>query len=161
MSADVPPERPDPHGAPRHAGEPQPGPADAEPYDAGSESGPVYESGGTADRTWQTACHLVTLTWLLGLAVVHLLAPLGLWYFFRREDPDVERHAKEAFNFQVNMLLWEIVGGILLLTCFLAPAGLVLIVGGAVLSAVLPVVAAVKTSDGADFRYPATYRFLD
>lgn len=136
--------------------------ADAEPYDADSETGPVFdapEPGG--DRSLHAGCHLITLIWILGVPGIHAVAPLALWYFAKRDDEEVERHAKEAFNFQVNALIWSFSGFLMIATCLLAPIGLVIMATSIVMGAALPIVAAVRISNGEDYRYPFTYRFLD
>jgi hypothetical protein len=105
-------------------------------------------------------CHAAGLASFVA-PIVGTLAPLGVWYFFQRGDARVERHAKEAFNFQVNMLLWGIASGLLVLTCLLAPLGIVLALASAAWNVVLAIVASVKSSQGEDYRYPLIYRFLD
>jgi len=82
---------------------------------------------------------------------------------FSAEDVvwSLERAGKEAFNFQVNLLLWGLVGLVLCLTCILSPLGLVLLGGALIANLVLTAVAAVRTSSGEDYRYPFTIRFLD
>jgi uncharacterized protein len=158
---------------PRPVEEPAPASApdevEAAPYEASSEKGPVFDSEPGAatpppkagDTTWATACHLSTLSSFVFTPVVGVLAPLAVWYLFRRDDPRVERAAKEAFNFQVNLLLWGLVSLVLCFTCILSPVGLALIAVAFVADIVLTAVAAVRTSSGEDYRYPLTLRFLD
>ena len=143
---------------------------EAAPYEAASEQGPVFDAEPGAatppppkagETGWATACHLSTLSSFIFTPVVGVLAPLGVWYLFRRDDPFVERAGKEAFNFQVNLLLWGLVGLVLCLTCILSPLGLVLLGGALIANLVLTAVAAVRTSSGEDYRYPLTIRFLD
>jgi uncharacterized Tic20 family protein len=135
---------------------------EAEPYEPASETGPVYEAGKPSggDHTFGILCHVASHPCLLGYVLLHVLAPLGIWYFLKRDDPEVEHHAKEAFNFQVNALLWGSVGGVMTITCILAPIGLPLAFAALVLSIVMPIVAAIKTANGERYRYPLTYRFL-
>lgn len=157
------PREPEEPGAARGADE-EPPEAEAEPYDAASETGPVFEARepGTPapDHRWAVGCHLVSLLWLL-MPVAHLLAPLAIWYFVKRDDPEVEHHAKEAFHFQANMLLWTLVGGLMVLTCLLSPFGLLVVGTAMILAAVMPIVAAVKASAGERYRYPLIVRFLE
>jgi len=169
------PERPPPPPPSAGPSEGEPGPAgapevEAAPYEAASEKGRVFESapGGppppppaAGDTTWTTACHLSTLLSFVATPLVGVLAPLGIWYLFRRDDARVERAAKEAFNFQVNVLLWGAVGTLLTLTILLCCLGIPLLVAAVVGNVVLTLFAAVKTSSGEDYRYPLTIRFLD
>ena len=141
----------------------------ADPYDAASETGPVFDAppsgsgdAGDAgeDRTWRVLCHALSHPALFGIAFLHFLAPFLLWYFFKRDDVEVEHHAKEAFNFQISMLLAGWIGGLMSLTCLLAPFGIPIFLAAVALAFVMPIVAAVKTANGEFYRYPLTYRFL-
>lgn len=156
---------------PRPPPEPAPAPeVEAAPYEASSEPGRVFDAGpggapppppGAGDTTWATACHLSTLLSFVATPLIGILAPLGIWYLIRRDDARVEHAAKEAFNFQVNLLLWATVAALLTLTCILAPIGIPLLLATVVADVVLTTVAALKTSSGQDYRYPLTIRFLD
>ena len=171
--ADTPapePERPEPPPPPPPPPEPGPPEVEAAPYEAASEEGRVFDSGPKSppppppragDTTWTTACHLSTLLFFVLTPLVGVLAPLGVWYFFRKDDARVERAAKEAFNFQVNVLLWLIVSSFLILTCILSPIGFPLLAAVLIADLVLTTVAALRASGGADYRYPLTIRFLD
>ena len=88
-------------------------------------------------------------------------APLILWQGFFRDDPDVEFAAKEAINFQVNMILWLVAGTLLTLTCILSPIGLLMLLVSSVGNIGLTIYAAVKTAGGERYRYPYTWRPLD
>jgi uncharacterized Tic20 family protein len=84
------------------------------------------------------------------------VGPLALW-LLNRDDPFVEAQAKEALNFNISFLLYGIVAAI----------SIVLLVGLLALPAVivtwfvLAIVAAVKASNGEDYRYPFTIRFVN
>jgi len=140
----------------------------ADPYDAASETGPVFDAPPSGsddaeageDRTWRVLCHALSHPALFGIACLHFLAPFLLWYVFKRDDVEVEHHAKEAFNFQISMLLAGWIGGLMSLTCLLAPFGIPIFLAAVALAFVMPIVAAVKTANGEFYRYPLTYRFL-
>ena len=157
--------------------EPAPEPAaapevEAAPYEASSEKGRVFDAGpATApppppgkvagDTTWATACHLSTLLSFVATPLVGVLAPLGIWYLFHRGDARVEHAAKEAFNFQVNVILWGLVGTLFTVSIILCAIGLPILLAAVIVNLVLTIVAALKTSGGEDYRYPLTIRFLD
>lgn len=116
------------------------------------------------ETTWSTLSHL---SWLVGSLVgLPVLAPLVAFLVLRSRGPFVRHHTAEALNFQLSLLLYglvvAVVGGVATLITFglLAPAwalaGLVLVIGGAVLT----VVAAVAASSGQWYRYPLTIRFV-
>ncbi|MCZ6597829.1 MAG: DUF4870 domain-containing protein [Planctomycetota bacterium] len=112
---------------------------------------------------WPMACHLSTLvTFVTPLANIGgLLAPIVLWQLLKPDDAKVEEHAKEAFNFQANVIFWTLVGTGMLFTCILMPVGVLVIGASFVANVVLTLMAAIKTADGSGFRYPWIYRVLD
>lgn len=115
-------------------------------------------------RNWATAAHLSSLVGLLGIPAV--VGPLVVWLMKKDDHPFVETQAREALNFQISVLIYAVVGAILavavtVLTLGLGalaviPAALIFLVG----VFVLPIVAAIKTSDGTDYRYPLTLRLV-
>jgi uncharacterized Tic20 family protein len=116
------------------------------------------------ETTWSTVGHL---SWLAGSLVgIPPLAPLVLYLVLRTRGPFVRHHTAEALNLQLSLLVYAlavtVVGGLatLLTVGLLAPlwalAGIVLVVGGAVLT----VVAAVAASKGEWYRYPLTIHFV-
>ncbi len=149
----------------KKAEEPEPAKVDAEPYDASSDEGRVLDAKPPAaegNSAWAMACHLATLvTFLTPLGNLGgILAPILIWQTVGKDDARIESCAREAFNFQVNVLFWFVVGTALTLTCILAPIGIVLVLGSALGNIVLTILAAVKTANGEDYRYPWTYRVL-
>lgn len=115
-------------------------------------------------RNWAVGAHLSSLVGLIGVPSV--LGPLVVWLIKRDEHEFVDHQGREALNFQISVLVYTIVGGILAVAFALATFGLGLFVviplaivfGLGVF--VLPIVAAVKASDGHAFRYPLTIRFV-
>ena len=115
------------------------------------------------DRTWALASHvgaLVTAWFAFGF-----IAPL-LVMLLKSDSPFVRRHAVESLNFQISLLIYGVVGGIvaIVLTFATLGIGLVVIIPVAAVLAlvvlVLIIVATVRASNGEDYRYPLTLRFI-
>lgn len=115
------------------------------------------------DRTWALSAHigaLVTAWFAFGF-----IAPL-LVMLVKGESPFVRRHAVESLNFQISLLIYSVVGGVvgvlLVLVTFGIGALIVvpLVVIALVAILVLIIVATVKASNGEDYRYPLTLRFI-
>lgn len=107
-------------------------------------------------RTW---CAFIHASALLGVFVHfpgHLLAPLILWLIKRDDAPELDAHGKEAVNFQISMLIYNVIAAFfcLILVGFFFLAVLW------VLNAVFVIIAAIKASDGEFYRYPMTIRFI-
>jgi len=108
------------------------------------------------EQNWAMGCHLAALAGLV-LPFGSLLGPLVVWLLKRADMPMVDRHGKEALNFQITVLIAAIVSAIL---CFIL-IGFVLLAILGVAWLVLSIVAAVKVSNGDyEYRYPLTLRFL-
>ena len=107
-------------------------------------------------RTWTALCHASALLGVLVHFPGHLLGPLIVWLVKRDESPEIDAHGKEALNFQISMLIYNLVAAIfcLVLVGFLFLAILW------VLNAVFVIIAAIQASDGKFYRYPMTIRFI-
>ena len=86
----------------------------------------------------------------------NILAPLILWLIKRTDSPYLDRVGKETINFQISYTIYAIVAGLL---CFIL-IGLLIFPVLFVAWIVLMVVAAVKTSNGEEYKYPFTIRLL-
>jgi len=105
---------------------------------------------------WTVLCHAAALSGILFHVFGHVLGPLIVWLLKRGEMPEVDMHGKESMNFQLSMLIYNIVAGILCLVLIGFPILVVLWV----LNIVFVVIASIKASEGALYRYPMTIRFL-
>ncbi len=142
------PEARDASGTPRAPG--------AEPF-----PDPALARAGAA-QAFGMACHLATLvTYCFQTAWLNapgLLAPLLLWQLLESRHESAVHHAKEAFNFQLNVLGWLLVAWVLPDVCCLG-TGLHWAVTAA--NVVLTVAAAVRAAEGERYRYPGILRVLD
>lgn len=108
-------------------------------------------------------CHLSALAGLLVWSLGAVLGPLVVWLVKRNDHPIIDAHGKEALNFQISILIYSWVLGvigaltawILIGFLFLGLAFLIAIAG-----VIFAIIAAVKVSNGETFRYPFTIRFL-
>jgi hypothetical protein len=103
------------------------------------------------ERQWSTFTHLTGIAAAVGPLLLTAL-PIVLWLIKKDESPYIDDHGKEATNFQLSMLLYVVVFG--LLTCGLAVAFFV------VLNVVCSTIAAVAANKGEFYRYPMCIRFL-
>lgn len=115
-------------------------------------------------RNWAMAAHLSAF--LGSFVAIALVGPLVVWLIRRETDGFSEQHAREALNFNVTFLLVLVVGGIggTVLAVLTLGLGLVLVVplllAVVVGWIVLTILAAVRASEGREYRYPFTIRFV-
>ena len=107
------------------------------------------------ERNWSVAAHLSALCALF-IPFGHVLGPLVIWLIKRADMPMVDRHGKEALNFQITVTIASFLCGLLTFVGI----GLVLLFVLLLADAVLVIMAAIKTSRGEAFRYPFTWRVI-
>jgi uncharacterized Tic20 family protein len=105
--------------------------------------------GEDDERLFAALAHLSSL-------VVPLLGPVLIMLLNQNRSEWVDEQAKEALNFQINMLGWAV----LLFAASFVLIGLCGIPVLALAGVVLPIVAAVQTLSGKRFRYPFIWRLL-
>ena len=107
-------------------------------------------------RTW---CAFIHASALLGVFIHfpgHLLGPLIVWLVKRGDSPEIDAHGKEALNFQISMLIYNLVAAVFCLILI----GFVFLAILWVLNAVFVIIASIQASDGKFYRYPMTIRFI-
>ncbi|HEX6877142.1 MAG TPA: DUF4870 domain-containing protein [Nocardioidaceae bacterium] len=101
------------------------------------------------EKLWAVGAHL-------GPLVLGFIAPLVVWLLFKDRSAFLDRHGKEALNFQIAYLVYFFVAGLSLLIV----VGLVLLPIVGVAWVVFMVIATVKASQYQDYRYPAIFRLV-
>src|SRR6476660_7289805 len=107
-------------------------------------------------RTWCVMCHASALAGIFLHALGHFFGPLIVWLLKRGESPEIDAHGKESLNFQISMLIYDVIAGIL---CFIL-IGIPILIILWVLNAVLVIIASIKASEGKFYRYPFTIRLI-
>ena len=109
------------------------------------------------DRSWCIGLHLSGLSGIIfGWALAHIIAPLVIWLIKRADSPAIDSTGKEVLNFQISYSIYMAVAGLL---CFVFIGFLIFpILFVAWLT--LIIIAAVKTSNGENYRYPGIIHFF-
>lgn len=105
---------------------------------------------------WCVLCHASALSGLFLHAFGHLLGPLIVWLLKRHESPEIDAHGKESLNFQLSMLIYNVIAGILILVLI----GIPLLILLWILNTIFVIIASIQASDGKLYRYPLAIRFL-
>jgi len=159
------PEDPENETSAEPQGSPEPEPATQQAPSFSPGRTPPERETDPASNAWGMACHLSTLlTYVLAFGMINvpgLIAPLILWQLLEGGHPSAVRHAKEAFNFQLNVLVLMGIGHLLNFTCCALPLGMTLLAVVHVANVVLTLVAATKAANGARWQYPFILRVLD
>ena len=149
----------------------QPGPAPQQPQD-----GPAYGTPQPAQSPYQgppqagqaygqyqpqpltpSDERLWTVLAQVGPFVLSFIAPLVIWLVLKDRSRFVDQEAKESLNFQITMVLAQVVAAIISVITF----GFGTIVYLAFIAAVVfMILAAVANGKGAPYRYPVNIRFI-
>ena len=116
------------------------------------------------ERIWALSAHIGTLVsaWF----ALGIIAPIVTLVAKGDSSAFVRRHSVESLNFQISLLIYGVVGvvaGVLLTIITLGLALLALVplaVLAGVAALVVVVLATIKASNGEDYRYPLTLRFV-
>jgi len=107
-------------------------------------------------RTWCVLSHASALLGFVIPWVFHILGPLIVWLAKRADSPEIDEHGKESLNFQISMLIYNVVAGVLCLVLI----GFALLLILHILNLVLVIVASIQASEGKLYRYPITIRLI-
>lgn len=101
------------------------------------------------EKTIALLAHVLTF-------VAGFVPPLIIYLLKKDESPFVRAHAAESLNFQISLAIYIIGACILILLVI----GVFLLIGIGMAAFVLVILATVKASEGQDYKYPMTIRFV-
>lgn len=120
------------------------------------QEGPGSKEIDKDTRMWAMICHLAALAGLVVPVVGCIIGPLVVWQIKKEEFPFVDEQGKEAVNFQISILIYGIVAGLLCFAC----VGIILLPAVVIFDLIFMLIAAVKANNGEHYRYPLTIRFI-
>jgi len=109
------------------------------------------------ERTWAMFTHLSALIGIVvGAGFIGWLGPLIIFLVFRDRSAFVAEHGKTTLNFQITMLIANVIAfiGWFVLVGFLLTAAIYVVV------IVFSIIATVAASRGERYEYPLTIRFI-
>ncbi len=98
---------------------------------------------------WNVLCHATALAGFFVPWAGHILGPLIVWLAKRNDG-------KESLNFQISMLIYNVIAGVLCLVLI----GFVILAILHILNLVLVIIASIQASEGKFYRYPITIRLI-
>jgi uncharacterized protein len=107
-------------------------------------------------RTWNVLCHATALAGFFVPWAGHILGPLIVWLAKRGDSPEIDENGKESLNFQISMLIYNVIAGVLCLLLI----GFIILAILHILNLVLVIVASIQASEGKFYRYPMTIRLI-
>jgi len=130
---------------PENAGAEQTGQPVSEPQPARAEPAP----GSQAALNIAMVCPILAIfTGFVGARII--------WLIKKDDTPFVDRHGKEALNFQLMVLIAMVASGLLSFICI----GFILMPVVWIVDLIFCIMAAVSASRGQEYRYPVNIRFI-
>ena len=117
---------------------------------------PPAPSTSSDVRTWCVLCHASALLGLFFHFLGHILGPLIVWLMKRGDSPEIDAYGKESLNFQISMLIYNVIAGVLCLVLI----GFVILAILHILNLVLVIIASIQASEGKFYRYPLAIRLI-
>lgn len=107
-------------------------------------------------------CHLGGLTGYVANGLGSIIVPLVVWIIKKDEIPEVDRHGKEALNFNISITIYGLVLGVLTFVTFGIAVFLTipLMLALVVFHLVCVVLAAMKANNGEEYRYSLCLRLV-
>ena len=113
-------------------------------------------SASSSVRTWCILAHATALVGFLVPVAGHIVGPLIVWLAKRQDSPEIDAHGKESMNFQISMLIWNVIAGILCLVLIGIPILILL----HILNIIFVIVASIQASEGKLYHYPLAIRLI-
>ncbi|MBF0197316.1 MAG: DUF4870 domain-containing protein [Planctomycetes bacterium] len=107
-------------------------------------------------KTIGMLCHLLAFVGYIGVPFGNILGPLVLWLIKKDESEFIDSCGKESINFQISIMIYSVISGLL---CFVF-IGFPMLFAVLIANVIFVIMAAIKTNEGEDYRYPFTIRFL-
>ena len=101
-------------------------------------------------------CHATALAGFFVPWAGHILGPLIVWLAKRNDSPEIDEYGKESLNFQISMLIYNVIAGVLCLVLI----GFVILAILHILNLVLVIIASIQASEGKFYRYPLAIRLI-
>jgi uncharacterized Tic20 family protein len=144
----------DPNATPPPYGESTP-PSHGQSTPPAGHQSPARPGGITGDeQVWGSAAHWSSF--VAAAVALAFLGPLIVMLTKGNESPWVRRNAVESLNFQLSILLYLIVSGVLII----AVIGFVLLPIVGLTWLVCTIIASVKAARGEEYHYPVTIRLV-
>jgi uncharacterized protein len=115
---------------------------------------PSPQTVGDTERNWAVGAHLSAF--LAAYIALGFLGPLVVLLVKGGSSSFVRRHAVEALNFNLTVLIYVAISVVLILVGI----GILLLAALGILYVVTVIIGAVRASSGREYRYPMTIRFV-
>lgn len=108
------------------------------------------------ERTWGMLAHLAAFAGLVMPLIGNVVVPLLIWHSWRDRSPFVGEQALESLNFNISVSIGALVCALLVVVFIGFLLGTALFIAWLALT----LIAAIKASEGVNYRYPLSLRLV-
>lgn len=119
------------------------------------DKGKAIQSANKDERFWGMLSHLTTFSAFFTV-IGGIICPLAIWLAKKDDSEFVAAQAKESLNFQISIFIYYIIFSFL---CFFL-IGFPLLFGLLIFQIIVVIRALMQASNGEEYRYPLTLRFI-
>lgn len=106
-------------------------------------------------KNWALLAHLSSFAGYI-IPFGNIIGPLIIWITKKDTSPFIEEHGRTALNFQISLLIWVTISGLLCLVFI----GFFFLFGLMILDLIYTILNAIKASNGQSAKYPLTIKFI-
>lgn len=106
-------------------------------------------------RTFGMLCHLTAFAGFI-VPLGNIIGPLVMWLIKKDQYPFVDDQGKESLNFQISVLIYAFISGILIFVVI----GIFLLIALGIFVIVMVIIATIRANEGQRYRYPMTIRII-
>ena len=106
-------------------------------------------------KTFGMLCHLLAFAGFI-IPLGNIIGPLVVWLIKKDQYPFVDDQGKESLNFQISVLIYAIISGILVIVVI----GIFLLIALGIFVIVMVIIATIRANEGQKYRYPMTIRII-
>ncbi len=107
-------------------------------------------------RTWCVLAHATALVGFLVPVAGHIVGPLIVWLAKRTDSAEIDAHGKESLNFQLSMLIYNLIAAVFCLVLI----GFFILAVLHILNIVFVIIASIQAGEGKLYRYPLAIRLI-
>ena len=111
----------------------------------------------TKENNWAVLAHLGGL---IPVVFLPIIVPLLIWLLKGNESNFVEKQSKEALNFQISLIIYEVVAFCIAFTVIGIPITIVAFVFFWLTNLICSIIGAIRTSKKAEYTYPFNLRLV-
>ena len=106
-------------------------------------------------KTFGMLCHLLAFAGFV-IPLGNIIGPLVIWLIKKDQFPFVDDQGKESLNFQISVLIYAFISGILVFVVI----GIFLLIALGIFVIVMVIIATIRANEGQYYRYPLTIRII-